>query len=322
MSKKLVRFVFILSFIISSFLGIFLNYTMQAESESLNKEKVELIKTGDILATVDYHETDKTTFWRLVITKYSSMENRILSVGLSSQGEGIGTPQLSDLPDTIIAGEGNQFKEAVLSKEEASYTFEFSTTKLPNDAAGQVLINLNLTQIDDNGVNKIILDANTDGNFQIIPKTIDQTSEIPKESTGNSQIAEDKNISNFEEKVIQKQEVTSDITPSVLKANDNDIYPTFYGQSLFSLIQPAFANPSVLDPFNYVTDLLGKYPTHNSVTGQGAEVRNYNYGVADSTPLITGRSRPAIAKPSTMSGQALNFTTGYHDYSGAYLKNG
>lgn len=80
MSKKLVRFVFILSFIISSFLGIFLNYTMQAESESLNKEKVELIKTGDILATVDYHETDKTTFWRLVITKYSSMENRILSV--------------------------------------------------------------------------------------------------------------------------------------------------------------------------------------------------------------------------------------------------
>lgn len=320
MSKKLVRFVFILSFIISSFLGIFLNYTMQAESESLNKEKVELIKTGDILATVDYHETDKTTFWRLVITKYSSMENRILSVGLSSQGEGIGTPQLSDLPDTIIAGEGNQFKEAVLSKEEASYTFEFSTTKLPNDAAGQVLINLNLTQIDDNGVNKIILDANTDGNFQIIPKTIDQTSEIPKESTGNSQIAEDKNISNFEEKVIQKQEVTSDITPSVLKANDNDIYPTFYGQSLFSLIQPAFANPSVLDPFNYVTDLLGKYPTHNSVTGQGAEVRNYNYGVADSTPLITGRSRPAIAKPSTMSGQALNFTTGYHDYSGAYLK--
>lgn len=318
MKKICLKLLLMFVLIMSGFIYFDSNIITKANPEPIKIEEIELITNDSLSGSVSYYESETTFFWTLVVTKYSSSFNTLLSVGISSQGEGLGAPQIVLSPEGMQKIEGSKFEEITNSKENQLYIFEFSTIKMKNKSDGKVNINFDLTAFDNKESETNLIDSVTTGHFEVIPRN--SQSEITDSSLSQKNITNEEQ-STIENKVELELNVDSkEFVTSPENADDKSIYPTVQGRSILEEISPFFLNVSLLDPFTYVQDTLGKYPAHNSGTIQGIEVRNYNYGMVDSTSLISGRNRPTVVKPPVMTGKSLDFITGYHEYSGAYLK--
>ncbi len=316
MNKNILKVILMVVLIMLGSMVLFSNSYMKAESISRDSKKIKLISNDSLRGNIEYHETKDTFFWKLTVTKYESIVDTQLSVDISYQGEDMESPKMILYSGGLSKLEGTTFEEVSQSKENQVYIFEFSTTKVNNKAVGKLIINFNLNEFDDKGVSTTILDRLTSGHFETIPESSQKDlleSDLPKENIDGTE--QDTEVVSGD--VEQSTEVIPIITQ---EADDKAIYPTIRGKSFLEEIAPIFLNTSLLDPFAYLQDILGKYPTHNSGILQGNEVRNYNYSIVDSSPLISGRNRPTVVKPPVMTGKTLDFTTGYHEYSGAYLK--
>lgn len=318
MSKRIFKLILIVGLIMLGSMALFSNTSMKAGPKPNDINKIELIKNDNFIGEINYYETKDTFFWTLTVTKYKSTVDTLFSVDVSYQGEELGVLQMTQYPEALSKISDTKFEEKTQSKEEQIYIFEFITPKIKNKSVGQVDINFDFAIFDDSGLSKRTLDSSTNGHFEITPKSSQE--EVVESSLGQEGVdISGQTIDGIA--VDSEQYINKDVTSVILEhPEDRAIYPTIQGQSILEDISPFFLNASLLDPFTYVQDPLGKYPVHNSGILQGNDVRNYNYGMIDTSPLITGRNRPPVVKPPVMTGKVLDFITGYHEYSGAYSK--
>ncbi|MGX7149383.1 SpaA isopeptide-forming pilin-related protein [Enterococcus ureasiticus] len=319
MIKKFNYVIFICLVAFISLMPLFLSVTSQADSKNDSFEEVELINSEDLFSRVEYVESGATISWKLFVTKEANLSNRSLSIGIYTEGTALEAPIMLATPEAIFVNKKNRFEEIEKSKEKASYVFEFTTEKNERRADGKLTIELKLSSFNENGDEKVVIDGETAGHFVITPKPLEnvgnETSNDQEKATiisGEESESESKTYNKITEQSLRLPEITLPI--------DENVFPALKGQSILAEIEPYFTNVSLEDPFAYLTDTLGKYQGHNNGINQGTEVRNYNYSQLDTTALITGRDRPTIVKHPTMTGKTLDFTTGYHGYSGAYLK--
>lgn len=305
MIRKKYHMMFICLVIFFSIIPFYLGFATQAKSESGVSEVIDLIDTTDITSKIEYSESETTISWKLFVTKNESQLDRRLSVGIFT--DGVGEPSMSIMPEQFMFNEKNQFEEIEKSNQTSDYVFEFTTPKESEQEKTVLNVELSLVEVDENE-NETIIIGQEDGHFSITPAI---KKDSKQDMNGEMEVLEKNSLDSIEQKLT---------VPEMTPPNDMNVFPAVQGRSILEEIQPYFNNVSFEDPFAYLTDTLGKYPAHNNGVNQGTDVRNYNYSQTDSTALISGRSRPTVVKPATMTGKTLDFTTGYHEYSGAYLK--
>lgn len=296
MKKRLLILFVAFIFLFASFLSAFLSSGSMVKAVSENES--EIINTKDLLGTISYSETAEEFTIRLSLIKKASIQPRELSINLNTTGEDLEALQLSKIPSEFKEGEAGAWTEKVAANEEKEYVFNGSISKKSSQVDGLLTVGLELSEKNSETQPILIVDSEKEGQFT-----------LPLVTTKGA--AKKSNKNNIEQNIISN----SKLEPfAALEANTTSANS---GPSLLAEIMPFFSNAGSVDPFAYSNDALGIYPTHNAGAAQGANVRNYNYGAADPSTTIP---LPPVAKPETMTGTSLNFTSGYHQYSGAYTK--
>lgn len=305
MRKKFWSIGIILVFLFSFFKCLIPIETVSAEVNKSNIETTELSNTENLYSQVSYYQEEENLFWTVNLTKKSSLSNRQVTLTFSISDSVLTNYQVKLISDNWTELETGVFQENEVGNEEKEFKLEIVTPKRFFDDDQPLKIAIKMTEENESGDQTTIVDSSNEDSSFVNPKKVFQEESSTKT---NSVVSSDQTNN------LQRQESIPE------NPEDKLLYPTISNRSFLQEIQPYFANTSLYDPFSYLTDALGMYPASNSGTGQGTEVRNYNYAAADTTALITGRPRPPVAKNTTMSGKSWDFTTGYHQYSGANQK--